>query len=494
MAVTKFRKVKRLDCIRLDSTYFTKEGYFVDHPILTSTGIFEYLNSDGSIRRELRLPEHVFNKKSLKTYKGKPIIITHDAGIVNKSNVDDEQIGTILSHGYQDGDDVRAEIIIHNTDAMRDCGLKELSLGYDLDLIEEPGEWNGEKYDAIQTNIVINHLALVDAARAGEQARLNIDSRETALKGGKIEMKNQRKKSKVSQRRTKRNDNRAFSSRRKVTKKRTKRRDNGVLTPEQLEEAIALYCQQNGLTEDDDEAVQTTEETALDAEETVQVVKENQDRRDEEGVPETLADAMDVIAEQNEDIENLLDVIEQLQGNEENVDDDDENMDDDEENLDDDENMDDDDENCDDDDENMDDDEENLDDDDENLDDDDENMDDDEPSINADSADRMIRKRLSICRVGDKLNMDGLERMSIKSAKKAIIKKVMPTVRLDGKSNAYINAMYDIAVEKVNKRKGVNYQKKQMYNGMRADGIGTGMSSAAQARKKMIARREGGRR
>lgn len=489
MAVTKLRKVKRLDCIRLDSTYFTEEGYFVDHPILTSTGIFEYLNPDGSIRRELRLPKYVFDKKSLKTYKGKPIIITHDAGVVNKNNVDNEQIGTILSYGYQDGDDVRAEIIIHNTDAMRDCGLKELSLGYDLDLIEEPGEWNGEKYDAIQTNIVINHLALVDAARAGEQARLNLDNKEKALKGGKIEMKNQRKKSKVSQRRTKRNDNRAFSSRRKATKKRTKRRDNSVLTPEQLEEAIALYCQQNGLTEDDDEAVQTTEETALDAEETVQVVKENQDRRDEEGVPETLADAMDVIEEQNEDIENLLDVIEQLQGNE-NTDDDDENLDDDDENLDDD------DENCDDDDENMDDEEENLDDEEEeNCDDDDENLDDEEePSINADSADRMIRKRLSICRVGDKLNMDGLERMSIKNAKKAIIRKVMPTARLDGKSTAYINTMYDIAVEKANKRKGVSYQKKQMYNGMRADGIGTGMSSAAQARKKMIARREGGRR
>lgn len=484
MAGIKLKKVKRLDCIRLDSTYFTEEGYFVDHPIVTSTGIFEYLNPDGSIRRELRLPEHVFDKNSLKSYKGKPIIITHDAGIVNKNNVDNEQIGTILSYGYQDGEDVRAEIIIHDTDAMRDSGLKELSLGYDLDLIEEPGVWNGEKYDAIQTNIVINHLALVDAARAGEQARLNLDNKEKALKGGKIEMKHQRKKSKVGQR-MKRNDN---SSRRKVTGKRTKRRDNNTLTPEQLEEAITLYCQQNGLTEDDDQMVQTTEETALDAEETVQVVKENQDRRDEEGVPETLADAMEVIAEQNEDIESLLDVIEQLQESE-NLDDEDENLDDDEENLDDDDdgNLDDDGENCDDEDENMDDDEENLDED-ENLD------DDDETSINADSADRMIRKRLSICRVGDKLNMDGLERMSIKNAKKAIIKKVMPSVRLDGKSNAYINAMYDIAVEKANKRKDISYQKKQMYNGMRADGIGTSMSSAAQARQKMIARREGGKR
>ena len=117
-APKKLRKVRRLDCIRLDAddrTYFTEEGYLVDHPILTSCGIFEYANPDGSIRRELRLPKYVFDEKSLRTYKGKPIIITHEAGAVNKDNVDREQIGTILSEGYRDGEDARAEIIIHNT-------------------------------------------------------------------------------------------------------------------------------------------------------------------------------------------------------------------------------------------------------------------------------------------------------------------------------------------------------------------------------------------
>lgn len=213
----KLRHVRRLDSIRLDtkdSTYFTDEGYLVDHPILTSCGIFEYTNPDGSIRRELRLPEHVFAEKSLKTYKGKPIIITHDAGVVSKDNVDKEQIGTILTEGYRDGEDVRAEIIIHNTDAMKDCGLRELSLGYNLDLIEEPGTWNGEPYDAIQTNIAINHLALVASARAGEQARLNIDgSDEPELKGGKLQMA-------------------------QTTKSHN---DSGAMSPEELEKAIAAY-------------------------------------------------------------------------------------------------------------------------------------------------------------------------------------------------------------------------------------------------------------
>ena len=204
----KLKAVYRLDSIPLSATYWTKEGYLKDEPIVTSVGIFEYLNQDGSKRRELRLPEEVFDPASLASYEGKPIIITHNAGEVDKNNVQREHIGTILSPGIQDGNDVRAKIVIHNTDAMKRSGMRELSLGYSLDLDERPGTWNGQPYDAIQRNIRINHLALVQNARAGDQARLNIDSRDTT-KGVKV-MANTRK-------------------------------DGGPLTPEEMEKAIAEF-------------------------------------------------------------------------------------------------------------------------------------------------------------------------------------------------------------------------------------------------------------
>jgi hypothetical protein len=118
--------------------------------------------------------------------------------------------------------------------------------------------------------------------------------------------------------------------------------------------------------------------------------------------------------------------------------------------------------------------------------------DDKSKSLNADSADKIFRQRLNICRVGDKLRMDGLENKSILDGKKAIINKVLPSMRLDGKSKAYIDACYDMAVSEVNKRKSVDYQKKQMLNGkgMRADSKNAG-SMADQARQRMIDR-EGG--
>ncbi|MCQ2560328.1 MAG: DUF2213 domain-containing protein, partial [Clostridia bacterium] len=178
-------KLFRTDHLPLGATYFTEEGYLVDQPVVTMTGIFEYLNPDGSIRRELRLPEEVFAKSSLASYEGKPIVLSHAAGEVDKDHIPEEIVGTVLSPGIPDGDKVRAKIIIHNTNALQTSGLRELSLGYSLTLEETPGVWQGCHYDAVQRNIEINHLALVRWARAGSAARLNIDGKSAEkYKGG----------------------------------------------------------------------------------------------------------------------------------------------------------------------------------------------------------------------------------------------------------------------------------------------------------------------
>ena len=162
------RSEMRTDSVPVDEHYST-EGYFYDNPILTRTGIFKYTLEDGSERRELRRPEDVFDPESLASYEGKPIIITHDARVIDKDNARRERVGTILTPGQQDGETVRAKIVIDDPDAVKASGLRELSVGYYQDLIMEPGEWEGEPYDAIQTHIRVNHLALVAVARAGDE-------------------------------------------------------------------------------------------------------------------------------------------------------------------------------------------------------------------------------------------------------------------------------------------------------------------------------------
>lgn len=526
----KLQRVIRLDSLPLGQTMFTREGYLMDRPILTSIGIFEYHNPDGSVRRELRLPDEVFAKESLESYKGKPIIVTHDAGLVDKNNVHEEAIGTILSDGYQDGDDVRAEIVIHDTDEMRESRLKELSLGYNLDLDETPGEWNGEPYDAIQRNIRINHLALVREARAGEQARLNIDSRDSnILKGGKNVMvkKTKKKTSKMS--------------------KKSARRD-GVLSPEELAEKIEQYKARRAermaaaadeedveakgtetvADEGDDTVVATSGQEPETVEEKVELVKDRRDRRDEAGDPESMEEAQGVIANQDEDIDTLIDIIdtllakeafdeaeeeasaeetagedEEAEVNEDEGEDTEEGEevaaeDEDDEETEVEENTDGDDEesNCDE----GEDDEEVVEDEDEEEAEGETAEDEDEEeeapaaksgAMNADSVDAIVRTRIKLGMIGRTLNLDGLENMSIMKAKKKIIKAVRPNIRLDGKGATFINAAFALACDEVKtlSRKDTSYQKKQMFNKKtsRTDSKST-RSGAASARERMIKR------
>jgi hypothetical protein len=437
-------KVQRFDSLPLDATYFTDEGYLVDHPIVTSVGIFAYHNPDGSERRELRLPEEVFAEKSLASYKGKPIIVTHDAGYVDTDNVKEESIGTILSEGYRDGDDVRAEIIIHDTDSLKKYKMRELSCGYNLRLDETPGVWEGQPYDAIQRDIEINHLALVDKARAGEQARLNIDGQgHDCMKGEKLNME------------------------------KTTKRTDGAPTPEELAAAVEAFkkrrAERSGAATDGIAAAEPTAApgvadndpaAAQDKPDAVQMVKDRRDRRDSEGDPADMPGAMGVIAQQDEDIDTLLGIIDVLkaagtttdgaeggcgntqtdgdgEGAEGNADEGGDTAQD--------------------------------------------------KKVRADS-DNDFRELLYVVRVGDRLNMDGLEAMSVKDAKKAVLGKLKPTLHLDGKSAAYVNAAFDMAVSEMKERKDTNYQRSQMMHGDGKPPVKQ-TGSASEARQRMIDRR-----
>lgn len=154
----------------------TDEGFLVDTPVVARIGIQEYRRADGMIRREFRPPEEVFHADALASMRGKPITVDHPgSGRVTAKDAHRVTVGTMLTEGKQDGDHVRTDITIHSPDAIGD--RRELSLGYTAVLDETPGEWNGQKYDAIQRNIRVNHLSVVKKGRAGV-ARLNLDSDE----------------------------------------------------------------------------------------------------------------------------------------------------------------------------------------------------------------------------------------------------------------------------------------------------------------------------
>ena len=149
----------------------TDEGFITDAPVIGRTGILEYRNADGSIRREYRPPEEAFSMDSLASIRGKPITMGHHGMVTTATYNQSKPIGTVLSEGRQDGNNIRADVVIYSLDT----DDRELSCGYQTTLDETSGVTpEGEHYDAIQRNIVYNHLAIVPRGRAGN-ARLNMD-------------------------------------------------------------------------------------------------------------------------------------------------------------------------------------------------------------------------------------------------------------------------------------------------------------------------------
>jgi hypothetical protein len=158
----------------------TPEGYIRANAVVTRTGVFHYKNFDGTIRRELRHPDDVWNADSIASMEMIPVTNNHPSeAIVNSENASRLAIGHTGETIKRDGEFVLANLVITHkdgVDAAMKFGRKELSLGYHVDVEDEEGVYKGEPYDARQRNIRYNHLALVDTARAGPEARLALDS------------------------------------------------------------------------------------------------------------------------------------------------------------------------------------------------------------------------------------------------------------------------------------------------------------------------------
>lgn len=183
----------------------TTEGFLKGRAIVTSAGVFTYRRADGTIQRELRLPEEVFAFDTLESLKLKPVTLNHPTELVTSENANELQVGSLGDNpswtnqekdwdGKQrawkemtDGINCAVDMIITRADAIEAIlnGKQALSMGYTCDLeIAEPGStWAGVEYDYIQRNIRYNHCAIVDAGRAGDNAKidLRLDSADAVL-------------------------------------------------------------------------------------------------------------------------------------------------------------------------------------------------------------------------------------------------------------------------------------------------------------------------
>lgn len=168
----------RFDNGSLRAPQYLADGTVKVEAVVTRSGVFEYRNPDGSTRREYRPKQEVFNQDSMKSFGLMAVTLRHH-GLITADNRKEFGIGTVLEGIRQDGNAVIATLHIYDSEAINllKAGMNQTSCGYEQDLIKTPGVTDdGERYDAMQTNIRGNHVAIVEVARAGDDARVRMDS------------------------------------------------------------------------------------------------------------------------------------------------------------------------------------------------------------------------------------------------------------------------------------------------------------------------------
>jgi len=161
----------------------TGEGFLLLKVRAARTGVQTY--SDG-VRTwgELRSEDEVGADESLASWGIKPFTDDHPPELVTPDNYTKFVKGSLgqdalLGAAAEDGNRyVEVTILVGDLATLAKIrgGKLELSAGYTAVMVEEPGTAaNGDEYRYRQTQIRINHLALVDAGRAGPLAAISLD-------------------------------------------------------------------------------------------------------------------------------------------------------------------------------------------------------------------------------------------------------------------------------------------------------------------------------
>lgn len=175
--------VKRFDRGELKAPERKPNGWVRFDGYISRIGIQEYMQSDGTVRREFRPPDEVFNQDALESFSLVPLTNDHPpVGYLDSNNTKQYQVGTV-EFPQQDGERTRARMLVTDEKAIRDVmsGKAQISCGYTCDLEETPGEYEGVRYDAVQRNIRGNHVAIVTEGRAGPEVCLRVDTKELVL-------------------------------------------------------------------------------------------------------------------------------------------------------------------------------------------------------------------------------------------------------------------------------------------------------------------------
>ncbi|WP_454686845.1 DUF2213 domain-containing protein [Agrobacterium leguminum] len=172
--------MKITDSVALGDARVNDAGYLEANARTARVGVQQYLGSEVGkpelgVVNVYRDEREVFSKRSLDTFSKIPITNDHPAEAVTAANWRDLAVGTTGDEVLRDGEYLKIGLKITDAAAVKAVqdGKRELSVGYTTDLVWENGVApDGTPYQARQTAIAANHIAIVARGRAGSKARI----------------------------------------------------------------------------------------------------------------------------------------------------------------------------------------------------------------------------------------------------------------------------------------------------------------------------------
>lgn len=180
-------RVLRIDAGELAAPERLANGWLRVEGRIARVGPQTYDDAGGGSHVELRLPEDVFDAESLASFHLVPVTNNHPPVLLDSTNASTYSRGSV-GESVRKLDDTWVGALLMITDGPTiqavESGRQQLSNGYtcELDTTQDPKlieRWG--PYAAIQRKIRGNHLAVVDAARAGTDARIRLDSTGNAV-------------------------------------------------------------------------------------------------------------------------------------------------------------------------------------------------------------------------------------------------------------------------------------------------------------------------
>jgi uncharacterized protein len=153
----------------------TKDGFIKENVTIARVGAMDYLGSElgmglkpNEVYQVYVDADELFKPETIESADGIDITFQHpDSLEITLDDWSELSVGHVQNI-HQDGDYLKGTIFVKDKsviDIIEKQGIKEVSLGYDSDIIEKNGK-------LVKTNIRANHLAIVPEGRCGSACKI----------------------------------------------------------------------------------------------------------------------------------------------------------------------------------------------------------------------------------------------------------------------------------------------------------------------------------